>query len=436
MSARKRDALLAVDDPVVERQREREHLAQRDAALVLPRLTADRPDREDRRLPGRQDGRARIHAEHADVGDRDRSAAEVGGRRPPGARGRRRAAGSRPATPPSVSASASRMTGTSSPRGVAAAMPRWTYSVCTISFARVVPAGVDRGRAAHGEQQRLRDDGEEAGPGLGELGLRPQARRPARLVGVTSTVRNTVAWGAPNALRTIASAVALRTPRIGMRVSRDPSPLGDACGAPAGATPRSGERLHVAARDQPAFAGARHRRPGRRRARGRTCGRAESPAAARRAPPVPAAGAAALRGHLPTAGAACGRRRDAAAAGRHRCDASPGRARRAGRSRDSGRAPYPTRVGSRSSRAPHPRPTVSAVAAAAPRAPAASTSNATSGSPTATVTPGLDEEPGHAAVVRRRQLDERLRRLDLGDDLVELHGVADGDLPASRAPTR
>ena len=56
----------------------------------------------------------------------------------------------------------------------------------------------------------------------------PSSARSARsdaissLVAVTSTVRKVVTCGAVKALRTIASAVCLRTPRIGMRVVRSP----------------------------------------------------------------------------------------------------------------------------------------------------------------------------------------------------------------------
>ena len=69
------------------------------------------------------------------------------------------------------------------------------------------------------------------------------------IVGVTSTVRNVVTCGAVKALRTIACAVCLRTPRIGVRVVREPSspPLG----MPARAT--SGE---VVAAASPRFAKA------------------------------------------------------------------------------------------------------------------------------------------------------------------------------------
>ncbi len=43
--------------------------------------------------------------------------------------------------------------------------------------------------------------------------------RSSSIVAVTSIVRNSVTCGAVNALRTIAAAVCLRTPLIGMRVS-------------------------------------------------------------------------------------------------------------------------------------------------------------------------------------------------------------------------
>ncbi len=55
---------------------------------------------------------------------------------------------------------------------------------------------------------------------------RSRARRTAAIVSVTSTWRNSVTWGAVNALATIAAAVCLRTPRTGIRsyLPRGPSP--------------------------------------------------------------------------------------------------------------------------------------------------------------------------------------------------------------------
>src|SRR5699024_6599083 len=49
------------------------------------------------------------------------------------------------------------------------------------------------------------------------------SRSRMSIIAVTSTLRNSVTCGAVNALSTIAWAVALRTPLIGTRVSREPS---------------------------------------------------------------------------------------------------------------------------------------------------------------------------------------------------------------------
>ncbi len=46
-----------------------------------------------------------------------------------------------------------------------------------------------------------------------------RTRRTAAIVSVTSTCRNSVTWGAVNALDTMAAAMCLRTPRTGMRSS-------------------------------------------------------------------------------------------------------------------------------------------------------------------------------------------------------------------------
>ena len=86
------------------------------------------------------------------------------------------------------------------------------------------------------------------------------------MVGVTSTVWNVVTCGAVKALRTIASAVNLRTPRIGMRVVRLASSREGAAGrrrgrgrgggAGAGAATRDGVGLDVGAGDEARLAGA------------------------------------------------------------------------------------------------------------------------------------------------------------------------------------
>ncbi len=67
-----------------------------------------------------------------------------------------------------------------------------------------------------------------------------RARRTAAIVSVTSTCRNSVTWGAVNALATIAAAVCLRTPRTGIRSSAGASAASSAlrpaaaCGSPSG----------------------------------------------------------------------------------------------------------------------------------------------------------------------------------------------------------
>ena len=113
--------LLAVDEAMVERQRERHDLPQRDLPLELPRQAPHLAHGDDRRLPRVEDRRAGVDPEDADVRDRDRPAGEVGRARVPLPRRGRASASSA-----SVMASASLMVGTTSPRGVAAAMPRLT----------------------------------------------------------------------------------------------------------------------------------------------------------------------------------------------------------------------------------------------------------------------------------------------------------------------
>ncbi len=93
MSARKREPCSPSTSRWSNDRLERHDLAQRDLAPVLPRLPAHGAHREDRRLPGVEDRRARVDAEDADVRDRDRAAGEVGGaacvRRAPCRRARR-----------------------------------------------------------------------------------------------------------------------------------------------------------------------------------------------------------------------------------------------------------------------------------------------------------------------------------------------------------
>ena len=77
-------AELAVDEPVVEAEREGGDPARLDALAAVgrrddPRASGHRAEREDRRLARVEDGRAGVDAEDADVGDRDRAAGHVGG---------------------------------------------------------------------------------------------------------------------------------------------------------------------------------------------------------------------------------------------------------------------------------------------------------------------------------------------------------------------
>ena len=101
-------------------------LAHGQLPLVHPRGVLDLAEGQDRGLARGEDGRAGVHAEHADVGDRDRAAAHVG-RAWPCRPGRSRSSPpSARARPGSESACASLTFGTTSPRSVAAAMPRFT----------------------------------------------------------------------------------------------------------------------------------------------------------------------------------------------------------------------------------------------------------------------------------------------------------------------
>ena len=114
---------------------------------------------------------------------------------------------------------ASLMFGTIRPRSVAAAMPRLTYSLTTISFVdadqveltigcRAIAIIAALATSSSGETRTSRHSG---------MAL---SRSSAFIVRVTSTVRNSVTCGAVNALATMFSAVSLRTPLIGMRCSR------------------------------------------------------------------------------------------------------------------------------------------------------------------------------------------------------------------------
>ena len=107
-------------------------------------------------------------------------------------------------------------------------------------------------------------------------------RSRSRMVSVMSTVSHSVTCGAVNALATIAAAVCLRTPLIGMRRSRDVSPVG-AAGAGQRRLPALGPRrgpccrLDVGPGDHAAGAGP-VTCPGRRRGRAPACVPAAWPA--------------------------------------------------------------------------------------------------------------------------------------------------------------
>ena len=86
---------------------------------------------------------------------------------------------------------------------------------------RLVPGRVDLRRLAGGQDDRLRDEQQRAT--LTPANSRRAATRSrSAIIAVTSTVMNSVTCGAVNAEATIAAAMCLRTPLIGMRVSRSP----------------------------------------------------------------------------------------------------------------------------------------------------------------------------------------------------------------------
>jgi len=65
---------------VIERQRQGADLSHGELSIEHPRRILDLPEREDRSLAGSQDGRAGVDAEYADIGNRDRPAAQIGRR--------------------------------------------------------------------------------------------------------------------------------------------------------------------------------------------------------------------------------------------------------------------------------------------------------------------------------------------------------------------
>ena len=118
------------------------------------------------------------------------------------------------------------MFGTSSPRGVAAAMPRLTTCLITIS-----PASPSQLELSSGVRRMACSTALitiNSGVTLTSANSRRDRNRStSSIVAVTSMVTHSVTCGAVKAERTIAWAVALRTPLIGSRVS-GPSPVSGA----------------------------------------------------------------------------------------------------------------------------------------------------------------------------------------------------------------
>ena len=183
--------------------------------------------------------------------------------------------------------------------------------------------------------------------------------------------------------------------------------------------------LHVVPGDEPALAGAGEPGRGRRRGPWPAC----APAAWTADAPAGASGAGCWLRPAARLGSAAGWA-DAGAAAAAAAMASRGAPRRTAAAFDRRavadehrvRAAAPRHRGS----SPSPDP--------APSAP--STSKAMIGSPTCTVAPASSYSCGDHAGERRRQLDDGLGRLHLGDDLVELDGVADRDVPGRRGRIR
>ena len=177
----------------------------------------------------------------------------------------------------SDSRSASLMLGTMSPRGVAAAMPRFTPPLSTISWAASSQDELSSGLRFSAISTAL------ATISSGEILTSAKSRRAlivltSSIVAVTSASTHTVTCGAVNADCTIAAAVALRTPLIGMRRSSATT----AGGAPSRprvvgaaarcAAPSTSSRVITPPVPVPVRRRGRHRDPGR------ACGPAVWPA--------------------------------------------------------------------------------------------------------------------------------------------------------------
>ena len=118
----------------------------------------------------------------------------------------------------SESPSAPLMLGTSSPRGVAAAMPRLTCGCRTISWADWSQLALASPCRRSTRQKALATS--SSGVTLTSAKARSRlSRSTSSIIAVTSAVTNSVTCGAVKAEATIASAVALRTPLIGTRTS-------------------------------------------------------------------------------------------------------------------------------------------------------------------------------------------------------------------------
>src|SRR3712207_3694192 len=125
---------------------------------------------------------------------------------------------SAPASSASDSRPASLTLGTTSPRGVAAAMPRLTCPWTTISCAASSQELLTIGCLAAASSSALATN--TSGLTLTPANSGRAAIRDRSLtIRVTSTVRNSVTCGAVKALATIAAAVCLRTPLTGIRCS-------------------------------------------------------------------------------------------------------------------------------------------------------------------------------------------------------------------------
>ena len=110
------------------------------------------------------------------------------------------------------------MFGTTSPRGVAVAIPRFTECLITIS-----PAASSQAELSSGVRASARQTARAmiaSGVILTSANSRRLRSRSSRaMVAETSQVSHSLTCGAVNADWTIACAVAFRTPLIGIRVS-------------------------------------------------------------------------------------------------------------------------------------------------------------------------------------------------------------------------